>query len=167
MHRVVLSSGTAISAIFIGIQVFIFNSGIINCIDSGLTIMTAGSNKGSPVVYGSEDVSQSTLQQLYMCILPRIYIHMSATAITRKVRLQKVGNSLRATIPKELAEMLSLKDGDTVNIGATHEEGKKIVIEKIEDDDDGAPTMAKFYGMLKVKETRKWPGPEEIKSIWE
>jgi antitoxin component of MazEF toxin-antitoxin module len=90
---------------------------------------------------------------------------MSATIITRKVRLQKVGNSLRATIPKELAEMLSLKDGDTVNIGATHEEGK-IVIEKIEDD-DGAPTMAKFYGMLKVKETRKWPGPEEIKSIWE
>ncbi|HXG73942.1 MAG TPA: AbrB/MazE/SpoVT family DNA-binding domain-containing protein [Candidatus Nitrosotenuis sp.] len=90
---------------------------------------------------------------------------MSATPI--KVRLQKVGNSLRATIPKELAEMLSLKDGDTVNIRAADDDGDdktKIVIEKIWDD---VPTMAKFYGALNVKETKKWPGPKEIKSIWE
>lgn len=101
---------------------------------------------------------------------------MSAIPVTRKVRLQKVGNSLRATIPKELAEILSLKAGDTVNIMATDDGDdddnrtrKKIVIEKIEgdDNDDGALAMAKFYGMLKVKETRKWPGPQEIKSIWE
>lgn len=98
---------------------------------------------------------------------------MSATTIMKKVRLQKVGNSLRATIPKELAEMLSLKDGDTVNIMVTDDDyddsnkTRKIVIEKTEGDDDGAPAMAKFYGMLKVKETRKWPSPEEIKSIWE
>ncbi|MEW6603073.1 MAG: AbrB/MazE/SpoVT family DNA-binding domain-containing protein [Thermoproteota archaeon] len=93
---------------------------------------------------------------------------MSATAIIRKVRLQKVGNSLRATIPKELAEMLSLKDGDIVNIMTADDDGDdrtKIVIEKIGSDD--APTMAKFYGMLKVKEIKKWPSPEEIKSMWE
>jgi AbrB family looped-hinge helix DNA binding protein len=89
---------------------------------------------------------------------------MAATAVTRKVRLQKVGNSLRATIPKEVADLLSLKDGDTVSIMTSDDDGSKIVIEKIEDD---VPTMAKFYGMLKVKETRRWPSPEEIKSIWE
>lgn len=89
---------------------------------------------------------------------------MATAATARKVRLQKVGNSLRATIPKEVAEMLSLKDGDTVNIMTADDDGEKIVIEKIEDD---VPSMAKFYGMLKVKETKKWPSPEEIKSIWE
>ncbi|MEM3065338.1 MAG: AbrB/MazE/SpoVT family DNA-binding domain-containing protein [Candidatus Nitrosotenuis sp.] len=102
----------------------------------------------------------------FMCIYDSVYTHMSATPIT-KVRLQKVGNSLRATIPKELAEMLSLKDGDTVNIRAADDDGDdktKIVIEKCEDD---VPTMAKFYGALNVKETKKWPSPEEIKSIWE
>ena len=90
---------------------------------------------------------------------------MAATAATRRVRLQKVGNSLRATIPKEVADILSLKDGDMVNIMTTDDDdGGKIVIEKIEDD---VPTMAKFYGALKVKEIDKWPSPEEIKSIWE
>jgi putative addiction module antidote len=90
---------------------------------------------------------------------------MATTAVTRKVRLQKVGNSLRATIPKEVADLLSLKDGDTVNIMTADDEDRtKIVIEKIEED---VPTMAKFYGVLKVKETGKWPSPEEIKSIWE
>ncbi|HXG06192.1 MAG TPA: AbrB/MazE/SpoVT family DNA-binding domain-containing protein [Nitrososphaera sp.] len=84
----------------------------------------------------------------------------------RKVKLQKVGNSLRATIPKDMAEMLSLKEGDTVNIMITlgDDDRAKIVIEKIQDD---VSTMAKFYGVLKVKEVKKWPGPEEIKSIWE
>ncbi len=101
-----------------------------------------------------------------MYILYCIYIHMAATvAAARKVKLQKVGNSLRATIPKDVAEMLSLKDGDTVNIMTTGDDnGAKIVIEKVDDD---VSTMAKFYGVLKVKEVRKWPGPEEIKSIWE
>lgn len=89
---------------------------------------------------------------------------MATTAVARKVRLQKVGNSLRATIPKDVADLLSLKDGDTVNIMTAEDDERKIVIEKVE---DNVPTMAKFYGMLKVKETGKWPSPEEIKSIWE
>lgn len=84
-------------------------------------------------------------------------------AVTRrKVRLQKVGNSLRATIPKDVADRLSLNHGDTVNVRATDDE--LIVIEKIKDD---SSTMAKFYGALNVKETKKWPTPQEIKSIWE
>lgn len=89
---------------------------------------------------------------------------MATTAVARKVRLQKVGNSLRATIPKDVADLLSLKDGDIVNIMTAEDDERKIVIEKVE---DNVPTMAKFYGMLKVKETGKWPSPEEIKSIWE
>ena len=89
---------------------------------------------------------------------------MATTEMARKVRLQKVGNSLRATIPKDMADLLSLKEGDTVNIMTAGDDGRKIVIEKVE---DSVPTMAKFYGMLKVKETGKWPGPGEIKSIWE
>lgn len=86
---------------------------------------------------------------------------MSATT-TKKVKLQKVGNSLRATIPKEVADRLSLKPGDTVGIRAADDDGR-IVIEKIKDDS----YVAKFYGALKVKETKKWPTPQEIKSIWE
>ena len=34
-----------------------------------------------------------------------------------KVKVVKIGNSLRITIPKEVAESLSLKEGDTVSIG--------------------------------------------------
>ena len=81
-------------------------------------------------------------------------------AAATKVRLQKVGNSLRATIQKEVADRLSLKHGDTVNVSAADD--GLIVIEKID-----SSTMAKFYGALKVKETKKWPTPQEIKSIWE
>ncbi|HEX7031960.1 MAG TPA: AbrB/MazE/SpoVT family DNA-binding domain-containing protein [Nitrososphaera sp.] len=91
---------------------------------------------------------------------------MAATAaVARKVKLQKIGNSLRVTIPKDMAEMLSLKDGDTVNITTAGDDDRsKIMIEKVKGD---VPTMAKFYGVLKVKAIRKWPSPEEIKSIWE
>lgn len=81
--------------------------------------------------------------------------------VATKVRLQKVGNSLRATIPKEVADRLSLKHGDTVNVSAADD--GLIVIEKTKDDS----AMAKFYGALKVKETKNWPTPQEIKSIWE
>jgi len=114
----------------------------------------------------SEKAVKQALQQLYMYIPYCIYIHMAATAAAaRKVKLQKVGNSLRATIPKDVAERLSLKEGDTVNIMTAGDDDRaKIVIEKVEDD---MPAMAKFYGALMVKEVRKWPSPEEIKSIWE
>ncbi|HXG07883.1 MAG TPA: AbrB/MazE/SpoVT family DNA-binding domain-containing protein [Nitrososphaera sp.] len=79
--------------------------------------------------------------------------------------MQKIGNRFRVTIPKDMAEMLSLQNGDTVSImAASDNDRSKIMIGKIE---GGAPTMAKFYDALKVKEIKKWPSSQEIKSILE
>jgi len=48
-----------------------------------------------------------------MYIPVRIYRGMS-----RIVKLQKVGNSIRATIPKDVADNLSLSEGDEVIVDA-------------------------------------------------
>lgn len=39
-----------------------------------------------------------------------------------KIKVVRVGNSLRITIPKEVAEALDLKKGDTVSITLTNSE---------------------------------------------
>jgi AbrB family looped-hinge helix DNA binding protein len=45
-----------------------------------------------------------------------------------KMKIVKVGNSLRVTIPKEIVEAVRLRAGDSVNISL---EGNQIVIGKI------------------------------------
>lgn len=38
-----------------------------------------------------------------------------------KVKVVKIGNSLRATIPKEIAEYLKINEGDTLELTVTGE----------------------------------------------
>ena len=77
----------------------------------------------------------------------------------RKVKLQKIGNSLRATIPKEVAEELDLRQGQSLLIDARD---GKIVMRK-----EGERDMSQFYGALHIgRKERKWPTPSEIKDIW-
>ena len=77
------------------------------------------------------------------------------------VKLQKVGNSLRATIPKEVANALSLRRGDELVIDL---EDDTVVLRK-----KGKRKVAEFYGALNERtgEVRYWPTAKEIKSIWE
>ena len=39
--------------------------------------------------------------------------------LTISVKVVKIGNSLRMTIPKPVAQALELKEGDTVDVGIT------------------------------------------------
>lgn len=39
-----------------------------------------------------------------------------------KMKLVKIGNSLRVTIPKEITEALSLKEGDTLGVTLNNSE---------------------------------------------
>lgn len=75
--------------------------------------------------------------------------------------MQKVGNSIRATIPKEVAENLSLSEGQEVVVDTKDE--TVIIRKKVKHG------MAQFYGVLSDKKGKveRWPTPEEIKSIWE
>lgn len=77
------------------------------------------------------------------------------------VKLQRIGNSLRATIPKEVADVLALKQGEEVIVDV---EDDAIVLRK-----KGGQSVAEFYGALKERtcEVRRWPSPKEIKRIWE
>ncbi len=77
------------------------------------------------------------------------------------VKLQKIGNSIRATIPKELVDTLSLKQGEDMIVALVDD---TIVMKKKRD-----RKLGDFYGALKerVGEVENWPTPEEIKSIWE
>lgn len=80
----------------------------------------------------------------------------------KMVRLQKIGNSLRATIPKEAAEALSLREGEEVIVDVL---GDSVVLKKSR----VATDVTRFYGVLQEKtgEVEHWPSPEEIKNIWE
>ena len=81
-----------------------------------------------------------------------------------EVKLQRIGNSIRATIPKKVAKAASLEEGDIVSVrvekGTVVLEKKRIRMKNQE--------MARFYGALKEKtgEVTEWPSSEEIKSIW-
>ena len=76
------------------------------------------------------------------------------------VKLQKIGNSIRATIPKEVAEALSLKPGQEVVVDAVDD---AVLLRKRR-----AKKLSDLYGVLGEKggRVKHWPSPEEIKSIW-
>jgi putative addiction module antidote len=50
-------------------------------------------------------------------------------AVKFKIKVVKIGNSLRITIPKEVAEAINLKAGDLVDISL---ENSCIIVHKIE-----------------------------------
>lgn len=77
------------------------------------------------------------------------------------VKLQKIGNSIRATIPKEVAESLGLKPGEEMIIDA----GDHTVLLRKR----GKRSVSDLYGALRRAEGKveHWPTPEEIKDIWE
>lgn len=76
------------------------------------------------------------------------------------VKLQKIGNSIRATIPKEVVEELSL------------EAGQEMVVDTLEDTlllkRRSTRRLSDLYGTLQVGsgKIKHWPTPEEIKDIW-
>ncbi|MCL5678468.1 MAG: AbrB/MazE/SpoVT family DNA-binding domain-containing protein [Candidatus Thermoplasmatota archaeon] len=77
----------------------------------------------------------------------------------RKVKLQKIGNSLRATIPKEVADELDIRKGQSLMIEARD---GKIIMRK-----EGETDMSRFYGALHIgRLAGKWPTPSEMKDIW-
>lgn len=80
------------------------------------------------------------------------------------VKLQKIGNSIRATIPKDVVENLSLRQGEDMIVAIVDDcillkRGNKRRADKPD----------QFYGILKEKtgKVKHWPTSEEIKSIWE
>jgi putative addiction module antidote len=54
-------------------------------------------------------------------------------AVKFKIKVVKVGNSLRVTIPKEIAEAIKVKTGDLVNISL---ENSRIIICKASEDEN-------------------------------
>lgn len=81
--------------------------------------------------------------------------------MTAIVKLQRIGNSIRATIPKEVAEALSLRPGENMIVSTVDD---SILLKKRR-----TKNIAEFYGALKdrIGKVERWPTPEEIKSIWE
>ena len=75
------------------------------------------------------------------------------------VKLQKIGNSIRATIPKEIVENLSLKQGEDMSVTVVDE---SIVLKRGTKRRTDNP--AQFYGILKEKtgKVEHWPTSEEI-----
>ncbi len=78
------------------------------------------------------------------------------------VKLQKIGNSIRATIPREVLKELSLRQGEEVLVTVL---GDVIVLKKKQQ----ARDLTRFYGILEKKtgKVERWPSPQEIKAIWE
>lgn len=81
--------------------------------------------------------------------------------MTTIVKLQRIGNSIRATIPKEVAEALSLSPGEDMVVSTVDD---AVLLKKRR-----VKNVAEFYGALKEKmgKVERWPTPEEIKGIWE
>ena len=80
------------------------------------------------------------------------------------VKLQKIGNSIRATIPKDIVENLSLRQGEDMIVAVLDD---SIVLKRTNKHHPDKPSQ--FYGILKEKtgKVEHWPTPNEIKSIWE
>ncbi len=80
------------------------------------------------------------------------------------VKLQKIGNSIRATIPKEVVDSLSLRHGQDMIVLTVDD---SVVFKKRNRAVDDKPS--KFYGILKERRGRikYWPSAAEIKRIWE
>lgn len=83
------------------------------------------------------------------------------------IKLQKIGNSVRATIPKEILESLSLSQGEDVEVSVGDKD--TILLKKRKGGARRNDTSAHLYGILKEKtgKVQHWPTPEEIKDIWE
>jgi antitoxin component of MazEF toxin-antitoxin module len=81
-------------------------------------------------------------------------------ALATTVKLQKIGNSIRATIPSEVAEALALKPGEEMVVHAADD---AVTLRRIKD-----RRMSDLYGVLGRREgrVRRWPSPEETKDIW-
>jgi AbrB family looped-hinge helix DNA binding protein len=81
------------------------------------------------------------------------------------VRLQKIGNSIRATIPKEIVDNLSLREGEDVVVSEVDD--TVVITRSKKGRKSGGPS--EFFGKLKAKtgKIEHWPTPEEIKSIWD
>jgi AbrB family looped-hinge helix DNA binding protein len=81
------------------------------------------------------------------------------------VKLQKIGNSIRATIPKEVLEKLSLSQGEDVIVSVANND--TILLKR--KGKRRTDTPAQLYGILKEKtgKVEHWSTPEEIKDIWE
>ncbi len=77
------------------------------------------------------------------------------------IKLQRIGNSIRATIPKEVAEALALKPGEVMVVDAVDD---SVLLKK-----RTAKKLSDLCGVLGKREgkVKHWPTPEEIKSIWE
>jgi AbrB family looped-hinge helix DNA binding protein len=82
-----------------------------------------------------------------------------------EIKLQKIGKSIRATIPKKIARAASLEEGDIV---AVIVENDNVVLKK-KNLRRKNQEIARFYGALKEKtgEVTDWLNAEEIKNIWE
>ncbi|MDA4118225.1 MAG: AbrB/MazE/SpoVT family DNA-binding domain-containing protein [Thaumarchaeota archaeon] len=81
------------------------------------------------------------------------------------VKLQKIGNSIRATIPKEIVEELSLKEGEDMIVAELDE----TILIRRKHRTGTNDSSSQFFGRLKRKtgKVENWPTPEEIKSIWD
>jgi antitoxin component of MazEF toxin-antitoxin module len=78
----------------------------------------------------------------------------------KKVKLQKIGNSLRATIPKEIADELELENGQSLSVRTNH---GAIILQKAEEE----RSISDMYGIIRTtKKVKKWPTPAEMKDIW-
>jgi AbrB family looped-hinge helix DNA binding protein len=78
-----------------------------------------------------------------------------------RVKLQKIGNSIRATIPRDVAEALGLKPGEEMLVDTVDD---TVLLKKA-----GVKKLSDLYGILERKggkRVKHWPTPEEIKGIW-
>ncbi|MGI0090955.1 MAG: AbrB/MazE/SpoVT family DNA-binding domain-containing protein [Nitrososphaerales archaeon] len=80
------------------------------------------------------------------------------------VKLQKIGNTIRAIIPKDIVENLSLRQGEDMIVTLVDD---SILLKRTNKRRTDKPTQ--FYGILRGKtgKVEHWPTPREIKSIWE
>lgn len=79
----------------------------------------------------------------------------------KTVKLQKIGNSLRATIPREAVQALALRPGEEVIVDVV---GDAVVLKR----KPRVRELTRFYGSLRERtgEVKHWPSPAEIKGIW-
>jgi AbrB family looped-hinge helix DNA binding protein len=82
------------------------------------------------------------------------------------IKLQRIGNSIRATIPKGIVVKLALKEGDLMVVATVND---SILLRKKRGSESSSDKPSRFFGILKERtgEVERWPSPEEIKSIWE
>lgn len=63
-------------------------------------------------------------------------------------RLFKTGNSIVLSLPREMLEGLNLTDGDEVNLALDDEDGRRLIVTKVEKAIPAAGVDADFAGHL-------------------